>query len=143
MRSNGLLQGTAQRGDEAFDFGARCGFGYAEQRMFGQLRIGCAQNEWADDFFAQEISVYDFYGTRQLDRKFVEKWRVESAANSRNFLQLGERELRFREVLMGHLAQAFFAEKREVDRGGEGAKRLIGANVGCGFLAADVLFASR
>src|SRR5580658_10198384 len=103
MRSNGLLQGAAQGGGEVFDFGARCSFCDANQRVFCQLGIGCAQYERADDFFTQQIGVYDFYRARELDRKFIEKWRVESAANSRNFFQLGESELCLREILMGHL----------------------------------------
>ena len=43
---------------------------------------------------------------------------------------------------MGHFAQAFFAEQAKMHGGGESAERLIGADIGCGFLAADMLFTS-
>ena len=57
------------------------------------------------------------------------------------FVKFGERELRFRKILVRHLAQAFFAEQREVHGGGQRAERLVGADVRSGLLAADVLLA--
>src|SRR5439155_22327848 len=68
---------------------------------------------------------------------------VKGAANAGNLQQLGKRELRFGQVLLRHLSQAFLAEQSRMYRGGQRAERLVGANVLGGFLAADVLFTCR
>ena len=42
----------------------------------------------------------------------------EGTADAGDFFQFAESKLGFREILVGHFAQAFFAEEREMDRGG-------------------------
>src|SRR5438552_1029027 len=128
---------------ESFNFRARGGLRDAHQRMLGQLRIRRAQRERPDDFVAQKVAIDYLYRARQLDRELVEKRRIECAPHAGNLQQLGKRELRLGQVLLRHLAQAFLAEERQVHRSRERAERLVGANVGGGFLAADMLLARR
>ena len=110
--------------------------------MLGQFRIRSAEHKRADDFFAQQLRIHQFHGTRQLYREFVEKWAAECAAHAGNFLQLRQSKVRFREILMGHFAQPFFAEQAEMHGGGQRAERLVGADIGSGLFTADMLFAS-
>src|SRR5256885_17012572 len=85
------------------------------------------------------MSVNDFHGTWKFQCELVEKWGVECPADTGNFGEFGERELRLREVLLGHFAQSLFAKKGQVHGGGESVKRLVGADNGSGFFAADFL----
>src|SRR5438874_8727714 len=87
------------------------------------------------------MSINDFNGTWKFQCELVEKWSVECPADTGDFGELGERELRLREVLLGHFAQSLFAKKGQVHGGGESAKRLIGADIGGGLFAADMLLA--
>ena len=67
----------------------------------------------------------------------------EAAAHTGNFLQLGARESRFGQILLGQFAQAVLAEKRHVNRCGQREERLVRADIRRGLLAADVLLARR
>src|SRR5258708_37901977 len=140
---NGSLERSLQRARESFNLSTRRRFRDAHQRTLGQFRIRGTQRQRPDDFFAQELRIDYLDRARQLDGEFVEERRVECAPDTGNLQQLGKRELRFGQVLLRHLAQAFLAEQRQVHRGGERAERLVCANVGGGLLAADVLFARR
>src|ERR1700682_3473236 len=110
--------------------------------MFRQFWIGRAEDDRAHDLLAQEMSVYNFYRARKLQSKFIEKWGVEGPANAGNFCEFGKGKLGFSKILLGHFAEAFFAEQCEMYSGSQGAERLIRANVGRGFFAANMLFAS-
>src|ERR1700681_2626894 len=50
--------------------------------------------------------------------------------------------MRFSQVLLGQFAQSLLAVNGHENGSHEGNERLVGADVGGGFLAADVLFAS-
>src|SRR5277367_3620205 len=132
---NGSFQNAAYGGGEAFDFGARRGFGDADDGALGELRIVRAERERADDFFAQQVGVDHFYRARKFQREFVERGAGENAAHAGNFLELSLSKAGFGEILQRLLAQAFFADQAEVNGGGERVESFVGANVGCGLLA--------
>src|SRR5580704_4351086 len=138
---NGSFQNAAHGGGEAFNFGARPGFGDADDGALGEFGIVRAEGERADDFFPQQVAVDHFHRARKFQREFVERWAGESAAHAGNVFQLGLGEAGFGEILQRLLAQTFFADQAEVNCGGERVESFIGADVGCGLLAADVLFA--
>src|SRR6266446_462697 len=140
---DGPLERPFQRSCKSFNLRAWCRLRDAYQRMLRQFRIRRAQRQWADNSFAQKLRVDHLHRARQFDREFIEEWRVERAPDAGNLQQFRQRELRFREVLLRHLAQAFLAEKRQVDGGRQRAKRLVRANVRGGFLTANVLLARR
>ena len=100
-----------------------------------------AQRERADDFFLQQLGVDHFHRARKFQREFVERGAAENAAHAGNFFEFGLRETGLGEILQRLLAQAFFADQAEMNRGGQRVERFVGADVGGGLLAADVLFA--
>ena len=69
------------------------------------------------------------------------KTRPEKARRTPGIFSSSASELRLREILQGHLAQTFLAEQAEVNRGHERVQGFVRADVRCGLLAADVLFA--
>src|SRR5947199_308301 len=77
------------------------------------------------------------------DGEFIEERSVKRAPYAGNLEQFRERELRFRKILFRHFAQAFLTKQRQVHRCCQRAKRLVCANIGSGFLAANVLLACR
>ena len=60
---------------------------------------------------------------------------------ARNLQQLGLREAGLRKILVRLFADPFLAEQAKMNRGGKCVESFVGANVGSGLLAADVLFA--
>ena len=65
----------------------------------------------------------------------------KDAAHAGNLFEFRLGEARLGEILQRQLAQAFFADQAEMNRGGERVERFVGADVGGGLLAADVLLA--
>ena len=58
-------------------------------------------------------------------------------------LELARQVVRLRQILHRQFAQALLAVDRHENRRHQGDQRLIGADIGSGFLAADVLLAGR
>ena len=68
---------------------------------------------------------------------------AKSALHSRNLLQLAQRELRLRQILLRHLPHPFFPQQRQMHRRRQRAQRLIRADIRSRLLPADVLFPRR
>jgi len=136
-----LFQRAAHGPCKPFNFSARNRFRDAHQRVFRQLGIVRAKHVRSDYFFAQKLCVHDAHRAGQLHREFIEEWRRKRPPHAWYLFQFTQRELRFREILFGHFPQAFLAQQCQVYGGCQGAKRLIGADIRGGLLAADVLLA--
>src|ERR1019366_5658669 len=106
-----------------------------------QVREVTSDGQRPDNFVPQQFRVHHLYGTRKLDDEFVEKWAGKGPAHAADFFQLFERESRLGKILGREFLQALLAEQAEVNVHGQGAKRLIGADIRRGLLTADMLLA--
>src|SRR5271170_6526850 len=61
---NGSFEDATHGGGEAFDLGARRGFGDAHDGALGEFRISRAECKRADDFFLQQLGIDHLHGAR-------------------------------------------------------------------------------
>ena len=62
---------------------------------------------------SRAASIDELHGARELDHEFVEDRAGEGAPHAGNLFEFGERELGLGQILLGHFAQAFFAEQAQ------------------------------
>ena len=88
----------------------------------------------------QSFSLDVFGRDRQLQHEFVEERSVEGERASGKPRQLVGKLVRDSEAALGDRSEPAGTHQREIDGRGERAEHLVGADVRCGALAADVLF---
>src|SRR6185437_4800777 len=141
-RSSGTrLQYFVYGGGEPFDLRARGHFRDAHQATFFLARIVFIEGERTNDFLREQFLVNLLYGPRKLHGELVERFPGEGKRDSWNLLHHIAREMRLGKILRCEFAHAFFTEKTEMNRDDQRVERFVGADIGSGFLAADVLLA--
>src|SRR5579884_85613 len=80
-------------------------------------------------------------GNGGCDDEFIEERTAEFRAEARNGRDLAECVMGFLQAELAEFAEALLAERRQVNRRAHGQQRLVGADIGGGTLAADVLLA--
>ena len=109
--------------------------------MIFQCGIIIAKIVAAQNAVTQQIFV-DFAGRLgTADRKFVEERLVEAHAETVDLADLAGGVMRFLVAKICNLLQTCFAKHRHIHCGTQRKQTLIGADVGCGAFAFDVLFA--
>src|SRR6185437_9384188 len=141
-RSSGTrLQYFVYGGGEPFDLRARGHFRDAHQSALFLAGIIFVEGKRADDFLHEQFLVDLFYGPRKVHDELVESFSGEGKRDTGNLLHHIAREMRLGKILRCEFAHAFFTEKTEMNRDDQRVERFVGADIGSGFLAADVLLA--
>ncbi len=92
-------------------------------------------------FSRSNFALICFTGRGNSTMNSLKVFPVKGSVHTGNLLHHVAREMRLGKILRGQFAQAFFAEKAEMNRGDQRVERFVGADIGSGFLAADVLLA--
>ena len=83
----------------------------------------------------------DPVGVGQGGEKFMEEGAGEHHLHAIDLTQLGSQVVSLGVALIAHLSQTDGAHLGQIDRSGQRAQRLIGADVGAGLLTTDMLLA--
>ena len=121
----------------------RFAFSFREGKQQAILEGGEVPVQWQswNDLGASELLSHIFVRHGKLNDQLVEAWPGIEQPQGRYFLQLGQCVLGFGNVLGGYFPDSFLAQKGAIDCRHQREEALVGADVGRGLFAADVLFA--
>ena len=123
------------------NFFLRVHLGYRDQHLIRKRWIILTEIVSADDAMLKQMRIDLRCRRRALQSEFMEEGFIMCDVIALDLNQLFRGIMRLLITKFGNLTKTFFAKQRKIDRCAECDQTLIGADVGRGTFAFDVLFA--